>query len=169
MLKNLIMACVVIIMAVGLTFTLDRYFKNQRGDFFILEQGRVIPDFSFETIGGNKHALYDFKGQEIVIHFWASWCAPCVIEFPEIVNYARHNSSAIILAFSSDGMEESIERFLKNYASDLPENFKIIHDKDQSITRDKFSVFQLPESFLLDDKMILKNHLVGAYKGWVNL
>jgi thiol-disulfide isomerase/thioredoxin len=167
MVKNLILAGLVIALAGFTTWGLDKYFKNQRGDFFVLEHGQMIPDFEFKTINGNTHALYDFKGKPVLIHFWASWCAPCVVEFPELIALAHNNPDITILAFSSDILLKSVDRFLNKHAPDLPPNFKIIHDKNKDITEGKFNVFRLPETYIVNDDMTLKNHIVGAYQGWV--
>lgn len=166
MIKNFILAIIVIGIAAGLTFGLNHYFKSQRGEFFVLEQEKAVPDFTFKTTNGTGYKLSDFKGKDVIVHFWASWCAPCVVEFPELGAYAKKNPNTIILAFSSDKSIQIIERFLKIHSIPLSENFLIIHDEDKIITEDKFNVFQLPESFILDKNLQLKNHIIGAYKNW---
>ncbi len=164
MIKNLLLACLVILLAVGLTFGLNTYFKSERGEFFVLETGKPVPDFEFEN-----YQLSDFTDKTVIIHFWASWCAPCVVEFPELIALANNNKNITILAFSSDRSRQSIDRFLKTHAPDIPDNFIIIHDGDQSITEEKFSVFRLPETFILKPNGILDRHIIGAYKEWVDL
>jgi len=164
MVKNLIIAGAVILFSIILTFGLNTYFKSERGEFFILEQENTVPDFEF-----NNERLYDYKGQTIIIHFWASWCAPCVVEFPELIALANKRDDVTILAFSSDRNEKLIDRFLDRHKFDIPDNFKIIFDEGQDITKDKFSVFRLPESFIVSPDMILDDHIVGAFTGWENL
>jgi thiol-disulfide isomerase/thioredoxin len=147
---------------------LKYYYKPIQGEFFIIEEGQPIPDFSFQTMDGQSFNLYDFKDiDQVIVHFWASWCAPCVVEFPHLIKHAQMNPTLEILAFSSDRNPEKIDRFLEEHAPSLPENFKIIHDGDRAITNQKFSVFQLPETFILNGAdMTYKTHIVGAYDGW---
>jgi thiol-disulfide isomerase/thioredoxin len=168
MFKNLIAALAVIIFAGLLTFGLNHYFKTNKGDFFILEKGQAVPDFSFKTMDGETHTLYNFQGKKTIIHFWATWCAPCIVEFPELIAMANKNPDTIILAFSSDRNPAVIDRFFDKHDFNIPANFKIIHDGDQSITEGKFSVFALPESFILNTNMTLEDHIVGAYMGWAD-
>ena len=164
MLKNLIIASAVILFSIVLTFGLNHYFKSERGEFFVLEKGQPVPDFTF-----NDDALYNYKGQTVIIHFWASWCAPCVVEFPELIELANTRDDITILAFSSDRNEQMIDRFLNRHKFSIPDNFKIIHDAKQKITKGKFSVFRLPESFIVTPNMILGDHIIGAYTGWKSL
>ena len=165
----MIIALLVIGFASIVTFGLDRYFKNQRGDFFILENGQSVTDFTFQTINSENSSLSDFKDKTVIIHFWASWCAPCVVEFPELVKLAKDNSDITILAFSSDRNAQSIAQFMTRYKIDPPPNFKIIYDKNQEVSQKYFSVFQLPESFILRPNLILDRHIVGAYADWESL
>ena len=162
-LKNVILALAIILLAGILTLGLDHYFKSERGEFFILEKGKTVPDFEFDG-----QSLHDIKAERVIIHFWASWCAPCVVEFPELIKLAEKDKNTVIIAFSSDRHPTIIDRFLDQHDFKIPDNFKIVWDKKGQITRDKFSVFRLPESFVLDGDFIVKNHIIGAYEGWTS-
>lgn len=166
MIKNLIMAVIVILFAIGVTVFLDQGFKTNKGDFFILEKGKNIPDFSFKTLDGKTYNFKDFKGKTVIVHFWASWCAPCIVEFPELIKLALKSPSTVILAFSSDSNIQAIENFLKKNKMIIPKNLMIVHDKGKIITNQKFSVFRLPESFVFDTDLKLESHIIGAYTGW---
>jgi len=100
---------------------------------------------------------------------WFGVNLPCVVEFPELIALANKRDDITILAFSSDRNQPMIDRFLGQNKFNIPDNFKVIHDEKQKITRDKFSVFALPESFIVAPDMILDDHIIGAYTGWKNL
>ena len=46
--------------------------------------GSAAPDFSLRNINGKQVSLSDFKGDVVLINFWATWCAPCLTEMPHI-------------------------------------------------------------------------------------
>ncbi len=49
--------------------------------------GQPAPDFSATTLDGKKLTLADFKGQVLVLNFWATWCVPCRKELPLLNAY----------------------------------------------------------------------------------
>lgn len=121
----------------------------------------TVPDFTFTTREGKTLALKDLRGKVVILNFWASWCAPCVAEFPGLLTLTRKmEGRAVLLALSSDRSPKDIERFLaKQKKEDLtPETVLIVHDADKKITQDLFQTVKLPETILIapDGRMIRK-------------
>lgn len=166
MVKNIILIFISVLFMGAVTYGMNAYFKTEKGDFFVLEKGKAVPDFNFQTLDGRMHNYADYINGPSFIHFWASWCAPCVVEFPELIEFAKLNPAITVLAISSDRNEEAIERFLRLHAPNVPENFLIIHDKQQYLTQDKFGVFALPETFYVRPSGVLESHIIGAYADW---
>ena len=167
MLKNILLATVIIIIACIGTYVLHPYYKKERADFFQVEAGAKIPDFGFKSINGQRHDLYDFNDSEkILLHFWATWCAPCVVEFPDLIEAAQNNENTTIIAFSSDRGKAAIDGFLNKLDVEVPDNFIIVHDDRQVIAHQKFSVFKLPETIVLDGDYIVLDHIRGANADW---
>jgi peroxiredoxin len=47
--------------------------------------GKTAPDFTLTDITGKQHKLSDYRGKDVMIVFWATWCAPCKIEIPHLI------------------------------------------------------------------------------------
>ncbi len=48
--------------------------------------GKEAPDFTMTDINGKEHKLSDYRGRDVMIIFWATWCMPCVIEVPHLIS-----------------------------------------------------------------------------------
>ncbi len=53
-------------------------------NFYLNSPPREIEDLNFRTLSGEDVFLSDYKGQIVLINFWASWCAPCLEEMPDL-------------------------------------------------------------------------------------
>lgn len=131
--------------------------------------GQTVPNFSFTTLSGDNHALHDFKGKVIVLNFWATWCSPCVIEFPQMLKMAENLPEEIVLIFlSTDDKKSDIDRFLKKMKKKnlKQKNVFIAWDKDKKISQDLFQTFRLPETVLIAPNLVMKDKIIGADVQW---
>jgi len=66
--------------------------------------GEPAPDFQVETFDGKKLSLADFKGQVVILNFWATWCTPCRKELPTLDTYYRLRKDAglAVLAIATE-------------------------------------------------------------------
>ena len=136
-----------------------------------VQNAEKIPEFTFTDIKGKTRNIRDLEGKIIVLNFWASWCAPCVKEFPNLLTIAENNrDNVVLLALSSDFNENDITKFItkmknmdgfENLSFDAP-NIHLALDKDQAITAKKFSTFKLPETLIIDQNQNLRHKLIGA-------
>jgi len=120
-----------------------------------------VPDFSVVDIFGEKLSFSDYKDKVIIVNFWATWCAPCVDEFPSLLQLVRHfKGEVVILALSGDNNIDDIKTFLKAFEVKTP-HMRIALDKDKLLA-EKFGTEILPESYIIDKKGRLIRKVVGV-------
>jgi cytochrome c biogenesis protein CcmG/thiol:disulfide interchange protein DsbE len=153
---NLVLLLVSVLGACLLTFLLDQEYPPLPNSPAEQQQPappefQIAPDITFKTLDGKTASLASFQGTPVILHFWASWCAPCVAEFPSLLTMAQKNQKkVIILAISTDRSPEKIKNFLKKQATPPPANMMVIWDEHKILTEDVFQTFKLPETIILD-------------------
>jgi thiol-disulfide isomerase/thioredoxin len=119
-------------------------------------------------LNGYKGSLHDHMGRTTLLHFWATWCAPCLVELPELIELASKQPNIVILAISTDQKTSEITRFIKKTGKTIPKNFIIITDPDKSITQDHFQTFKLPETYILSPQLAIHKKIIGANDQWTS-
>jgi thiol-disulfide isomerase/thioredoxin len=54
---------------------------------------KIAPDFTLQSLDGKTVHLSDFRGKAVLLNFWATWCEPCKIEMPWIVDLQKQYAS----------------------------------------------------------------------------
>lgn len=88
------------------------------------DRGDVAPAFSLPTPDGKIISLEDYSGRPRIVHFWATWCGNCRIEFPSLDRVYDHFKDDGLMVFAiSENEKESdnaVISFLREMDSDLP-------------------------------------------------
>ena len=167
MAKNISLICAILALIAVATLVLDYRFTP---DATVLtadtanDEINVVPapDFSFTDISGKKGNLASFKGRIVLLHFWATWCAPCQVEFPKLMAAAKAFPDDItVLAVASDDDRKALDAFLKHYHASSSGNIRIIQDKNRVITHDLFQTFSYPETIVIDRQQRMTRKIIG--------
>ena len=120
------------------------------------------PGFTFTDLNGKSYASNDFKGKTVILNFWATWCPPCVKEFPVLLQIAaKHKDKVVFIALSSDIDDDTIKKFLA--AQKIKSSANVIIARDAAnIGGDLFQTFQLPETFVIDAAGRIRAKFTGA-------
>jgi thiol-disulfide isomerase/thioredoxin len=106
-----------------------------------INPGQSAPNFRI-TIG-DKQGLYlsDLVGRPVLINFWATWCGPCRIEMPEIIQRAAQNPDLLVLAVNVQEEKDTVAAFAGDFRMMMP----VVLDEDAKI-RDIYQVRGMPTS-----------------------
>ncbi len=113
--------------------------------------GRPAPSLNATDIHGETLRLADFKGKYVLIDFWATWCAPCLADLPNLRNaYVTYHARGFeILSVSLDETPEPVSDFVQSRKIPWPQ----LHNA--TCTQDivaAFGVNNIPATFLIDPK-----------------
>ena len=103
------------------------------------------PAFALKDTTGKTWRLSDLAGKVVVLNYWATWCGPCVAEFPhyqKLVQEYATSQDVIFLAISTDDDPEIVKPWLKEKGYD----FTVLHDQGSSID---YKVTGIPVTFMI--------------------
>lgn len=147
--------CFLALVGVGLCFSGCR----RSGDLTAAEAvvGELAPELSLPDMGGRQVALSQFRGNKVLLAFWASWCPPCQTEISSLQRL--HDNPAVqnltILAVNVGESKRQIASFIARRKLSLPILFDV-----EGIAQKRYGVNQLPIVFLVDGQgKIIARHL----------
>jgi len=110
--------------------------------------GEKAPDFPALDLAGNRVNLADFAGQPVIINFWATWCAPCLIEMPALQAAFEQfqDEGLVILALNR---EENAETVTAYFYDELGLTFTPLLDQE-AIAANMFGVLNMPTTYFVD-------------------
>jgi peroxiredoxin len=119
--------------------------------------GKAAPAFSLNTLDGRSVKLSDFRGKVVLLNFWATWCAPCRVEMPWLVDfYSRYQAQGLeIVGVSVDDARDKVGTFIR--AKNI--NYTIVL-KDEAVADAYGGLRFLPQSFFIgrDGKIIKQTY-----------
>jgi thiol-disulfide isomerase/thioredoxin len=114
------------------------------------------PDFTLESLDGKSMSLSDLRGKAVLLNFWATWCGPCKIETPwlvELQNQYGPQGLQIVGVEAGDDDKEEIAKFVK----EMGINYPVLLGKD-AVGDAYGGIPALPETFFIgrDGKIVGK-------------
>jgi cytochrome c biogenesis protein CcmG/thiol:disulfide interchange protein DsbE len=121
---------------------------------------RPAPPVELKGSDGKPHRLEDLRGNAVIVHFWASWCPPCLAEIPEWLALAERwkGKPVRFMAISLDKGWEDALKILPD--TRLPENVVSVLDTTGKLP-DLFGTYQYPETYLLNRELKIVSKWVG--------
>lgn len=126
----------------------------------VISEGDAAPDFSLPALDNRVVRLSDFRGRVVMLHFWATWCPPCVEEMPGIEQLykAFKDSGLEILAVSVDEDGASaVSPFMKKNNLTFP----VLLDRGRRVASG-YGTFKFPETYVIDRGGIVRFKAIGS-------
>jgi peroxiredoxin len=126
----------------------------------IITSGDRAPDFRLPTSDGRQVSLSDFRGKTVMVHFWATWCPPCVEEMPALdkLNKALAGTDFVMLAVSADeGGVEAVAPFMQSNRLSLP----VLFDPGGEVAG-LYGTFKFPETYIVDREGVVRYKVIGS-------
>lgn len=121
---------------------------------------RPAPQMAAETLDGGRFELADHRGKVVLVNVWASWCPPCVEEFPVLMDAARElgPSGLQVVGINSQDREQAARDFLDEMGAEGL--FPHVADPDGQLAVE-WGVFGLPETFVVDQEGVVRAKVIG--------
>lgn len=103
-------------------------------------------------VQGNLHTLEVHKGKWVVLNVWATWCAPCIREMPELQALARSRDDVVVLGLAADG--DDVAR-LRQFAQALRVSYPIIAGNDKLMKEFKVQAYPTTMLFNAQGKLVM--------------
>ena len=125
--------------------------------------GYRAPDFTLTTAQGKTFTLGEYRGQPVVLNFWATWCPPCRAEIPHFQAASLKYNGQVAIIGVDDGEPLST---VAPFASELGMTYPLPLD-EQSIVGRQYRVNSLPSTFFIDRDGIIRYVHIGILNGAV--
>jgi cytochrome c biogenesis protein CcmG/thiol:disulfide interchange protein DsbE len=125
-------------------------------------KGKPAPDFVLEDLSGRKVSLAGYKGKAVLINFWATWCAPCKIETPWLIElrnqYAAQGFEVLGVSTEGDDLQKNDKAgwakdkaAIAKFVQEMKVPYPVLIDGD-SLSSSYGGLDEMPTSFFIDRK-----------------
>lgn len=123
---------------------------------------RPAPDVPMTTMNGKSLNLAELSGKVVLVNFWATWCAPCRREIPDLIDlYSEMKSDGLVIvgiAVDQDGAE-----VVEPFVNEQNINYPIVLDPDQSMESHFDAMYGLPTTYVVNPEGQIVRRVLGVF------
>jgi thiol-disulfide isomerase/thioredoxin len=122
----------------------------------------AVPDFTLDdVVTGKPFHLRDHIGQVVLIDFWATWCGPCRMAIPHLIQleneYGGKNFTVVGVSLDQQGPD-----VVRAFAQQWDLNYSVVVDSDGSLARDYGGIREIPNTWVIDrEGRLVGDPLIG--------
>ncbi|MGB2806297.1 MAG: TlpA disulfide reductase family protein [Sedimentisphaerales bacterium] len=127
--------------------------------------GKMAPDFNLADITGKQHKLSDYRGKDVMLVFWATWCGPCIMEMPSLIELRKTTDedklAMLAISYITTMPPNTTER-VKSMVEQRKLNYTVISVDLSSVSAPYNQVRGIPCSIFVDSEGKIKLATVGV-------
>lgn len=124
-------------------------------------EGFLAPDFTLDTLGGEKVTLSELRGKIVVVNIWATWCPPCRAETPALeTSYEQYKDLGVVI-LGVDLTNQDLISDVKAFVQEFSLTYPILLDRDGSVSQ-LYQIKGLPSTFFINREGIIRTVVVGG-------
>ena len=124
-------------------------------------EGFAAPDFTLETLEGERITLSELRGNAVVVNLWASWCPPCRAEMPALQAAYEADRDKGLEILAVDMTYQDSESDAQRFAEDFGLSFPIPLDRDGTVAR-QYLMRALPSTFFVGPDGVIRKVVIGG-------
>lgn len=113
-------------------------------------------DFELQGMDGKTYKLSDFKGQTVVLNFFATWCQPCIDEAPELEAFGTEYKDAQLIIIAKGESRKRMEKYISEANSKL---LYLLDTKEE--TSKDYSVIGQPDTLIINKEGLIVERFTG--------
>jgi thiol-disulfide isomerase/thioredoxin len=127
----------VVIIVVGMVITLMLVFGIRKSrhevpaNRIVIGDKTMAPEFALQSLDGKTLHLSDFRGKAVLLNFWATWCEPCKIEMPWIVDLQKQYASQGLQVVGV-AMDDVDAKDIAKFTKQMGVNYPVVIGKDET-------------------------------------